>query len=398
MLYSTILHRDETGFNSIYEAALEFEEENVLEAIISCRFDQRKIDKTLNLVRMYQCRLNNESMDLVEFSENFIEQYATDNNKCFHLAEKLIRRIGTTMTGSMKIFRSFCPVVRRKLDERNNIVPVLDYSRITFRHFYGQFFGTEAYVESVKTLLHELATFFYHLVATMKICKDMIRKEEETRKDYPKLKEIFEKNCEEVFNGVRDMYKTFGEVKLISDEELEERRKNARPMKEWLQPEYHMHNKDWMKREGVIYKLQTGSQYGLDKEASMLWAKNPEWGHTVCKTIPQLDYLGLPYKNSKKATENGKKGTFDSRTMVYLIKWSAVSTVDENGKILDEEKERRFYKYCVEHYEGEYLFPTWPAVCRERRYLYSQNVSQEWLAKNFESYVVTDSKKSASQG
>lgn len=388
MLYSTIVQRDETGFNNIYEAAQEFEAENVLEAILTCKFDQKKIEKTLNLLRHYQYRLNNESMDLVEFSENFIEQYATDHNECFRLTEKLIRRIGTTMTGSMKIFRSFCPVVRRRLDERHNIVPVLDYSRLTFRQFHGQFFGVEPYIESVKTLLHELASFFYHLVTTMKICKDMIRKEEETRKDVQKLKAIFEKDCDEVLHSVREVFSTFDKIQLVSEEELAERRKNATPMEVWLPRDYHRYDRQWIKTEGIKIRIATGNQYGLDNEAALLWNNNPEWGQTVCSILPKLDTLGLPYKNSKKAAERGKKGTYDSRVMVYMIKWSGVSSIDTEGRIKDEEKERRFYNYCIKNFDGDYLFPTWPAVCRERKYLYSQNVSHEWFVKNFESYVV----------
>ena len=388
MLYSTIVKRDESGFNSIYEAAQEFEEQNVLEAIVACKFDQKKINQTLNLVRMYQCRLNNESMDLAEFSENFIEQYATDNNKCFHLTDKLVRRIGTTITGSMKIFRRFCPVVRRKLDEQNNIVPALDYSRLRTRKFQGQFFGVEPYVESVKTLLHELTVFFYHLVSVMALCKEMIRKEDETRNDYEKLKKIFEDNCDELLSSAREAFKTFGKVQLVSEEELEERRKNARPMKEWLQIEYHNRDRAWMKSEGVRLRIDTGSHYGLDGEASLLWAKNPEKGQEVCKVIPVLDTLGLPYKHNKKATAQGKKGTFDARVMVFMLKWSGVSHVGDDGKtIINEDKERKFYQYCMKKYKGEYLFPTWQAVCRERRFLYEQDATMDSLAKNFESYL-----------
>ena len=230
MLYSTIVQRDQTGFNQIYDAAREFEELNALEAIIACKFDKKKVEQTLNLVRMYQLRLNNESMELVAFSENFIEEYATDHNECFRLTEKLVRRIGTTITGSMKIFRKFCPVVRRKLDGAGNIVPTLDYSRLTFRQFQGQLFGIEVYIDLVQTLLHELAAFFYQLVLVLKVCKDMIRQEEEVLGDYERLKKIFEKSCDEVLHCVNDVFDTFGEVKLISEEELAERRKNARPM------------------------------------------------------------------------------------------------------------------------------------------------------------------------
>ena len=387
MLYSTIVQRDETGFNQIYDAAHAFEEENVLEAIIDCKFDKKKIEQTLNLVRMYQARLNIESMDLVEFSETFIEEYATDHNECFRLTEKLIRRIGTTVTGSMKIFRKFCPVVRRKL-EGPNIVPVLDYSRLTFRPFHGQFFGVEVYVDSVKTLLHEIATFFYHLVTTLKVCKDMIHKEAEVLGDIERLKRIFEKSCDEVLKGVRDVFDTFGNVKLVSDEELEERRKNARPMIEWLADNYHAHDRQWMKREAYYYRLSSGRQYGLDEKSSVLWAKNPEWGRTVCEVIPKLDMLNIPFKHSKKAKEQGKLGTFDAREMVYLIKWSGVSRMSEDGKkVVDEAKERHFYSYLQENYAGLYLFPSWQAVCRERKFLYESKVTMKWMAKNFADHL-----------
>ena len=36
MLYSTIVQRDETGFNEIFEAAREFTDQNALEVILDC--------------------------------------------------------------------------------------------------------------------------------------------------------------------------------------------------------------------------------------------------------------------------------------------------------------------------------------------------------------------------
>ena len=389
MLYSTIVQRDQTGFNQIYDAAREFEELNALEAIIACKFDKKKVEQTLNLVRMYQLRLNNESMELVAFSENFIEEYATDHNECFRLTEKLVRRIGTTITGSMKIFRKFCPVVRRKLDGAGNIVPTLDYSRLTFRQFQGQLFGIEVYIDLVQTLLHELAAFFYQLVLVLKVCKDMIRQEEEVLGDYDRLKKIFEKSCDEVLHCVNDVFDTFGEVKLISEEELAERRKNARPMKEWLPKDYHAHDKNWLKREAYIYRLASGRQYGLDEKASVLWAHNPEWGRKVCDLIPQLDTLYIPFKHSKKADDAGKIGTYDAREMAYFVKWSAVSHMSIDGKtVIDEKNERQFYEnYLKVHYKGDYLLPSWQAVCRERRFCYGRKIPMQEMANNFAAYL-----------
>ncbi|MBQ9355734.1 MAG: hypothetical protein IJT98_00355 [Prevotella sp.] len=381
------MQRDETGFNQIYSAARQFEEENVMEGILTCRFNEKKIMQTLNIVRKYQCELNLQSADLVEFSENFIEQYATDHNECFRITEKLIRRIGTTITGSMKMFRKFCPVVRRKFNEEGRVVPVLDYSRLTFRKYQGLFFGAEAYKENVKTLIHEIASFFYHLMTTLMVCKDMIRKEEEVFGDFERLKQIFEKSCDEVLHSLNTVLDSFGHVKLVSDEELAERRKNARPMREWLSSEYHAHNLEWMRREAYFYRLASGKQYGLDEVASVLWADNPEWGQQVCSFIPQMDKMNIPFKNSKKAKEQGKKGTYDAREMAYMLKWSGVSTMSADGKtVIGEEKERKFYFYVQENYEGDYLFPTWQVVCRERRFLYERNVTMEDMANNFAKY------------
>lgn len=388
MLYSTIVQRDETGFNQIYEAAREFDELNVMEAIVECKFSHKKLEQTLNLVRMYQARLNNESTDLVEFSETFIEEFATDHNECFRLTEKLIRRIGTTMTGSMKIFRKFCPVVRRKLDAMGNIVPTLDYTRLRYRQFHGQFFGPEVYIELVQTLIREIATFFYHLVTTLKVCKDMIRKEEEAMGNIDWLKEIFEKSCDKALKGVHDVFDTFGHVKLVSDEELVERRKNACSMKEWLPKNYHAHDKQWMKREAYLYRLASGQQFGLDNKASVLWANNPEWGKTVCDIISKLDTMNIPFKHSKKAEEQGKKGSFDAREMVYLVKWSGVSRISNDGKtVIDESKEKQFYLYMQEKYKGDFMFPSWQAVCRERKFLYKQKVTMRWMAEQFAKYI-----------
>lgn len=369
MLYSTIVQRDETGLTQIYEAAKELEDSNVLEAILLCKFNIRKVEQTLNLVRMYQARLNIESMELVAFSENFIEEYATDNNKCFHIALKLVRKIGTTITGSMKIFRKYCPIVRKRLEGSDNIVPVLDYSRLTFRQYPSQFFGAEPYCELVKTLLHEQATFFYHLVAVLKVCKDMIRKEEEVRGDYARLKKIFDDSCDKVLKSIRDVSSTFGSVKLVSEEELEERRKNARPLREWLPKDYHEHDKNWLRREGYILRCIDGDQYGLDEDASQFFAHNQEHGAQVCKVIERLDDLGLPKKKTKV---EGYEWQYDSMEMVYLLKWAEVSSVDEHGKVINEEKERQFYEsYLRPHYKGKIKLPTWQAVCRQRKYCYT---------------------------
>lgn len=386
MLYTTVVQRDETGLNQIYEGARAFEMENAMEAIVACKFNRRKVEKVLWLVRMYQARLNLESSELVEFSENFIEQYATDNNKCFSIALRLVRKIGTTVTGSMKIFRKFCPVVRKRLEGTDNIVPVLDYTKLNQRLYSGQFFGDEPYIDLVKTLLHELAAFYYHLLTTLKVCKDMIRKEEEVRGNFELLKEIFEKSCAEVLKSVIDVNETFGQVQLVSKEELEERRKNARPMREWLSLDYHRYDKKWLRREAYIFRVTTGAEAGLDDEVmAQLFSHNIKRGIEVLEVFGRIDTLGLLTRNTKT---KGKKGKYDSSEMAYFLKWSGVSWLDNDGNWVKEENEKKLYRHLTESvYKGDFEFPTWSSVWGFRKYLYDSKVSLQEMVGSFAKHL-----------
>ena len=119
----------------------------------------------------------------------------------------------------------------------------------------------------------------------------------------------------------------------------------------------------------------------------MLWAKNPEWGRKVLDVVAKLDSLHIPFKQSKKATAQGKKGTFDGRVMAYLLKWSKVSDVNPDGTVIDEIKERRAYLYIQTIYKGEYLFPSWQAVCGERRLCYDSEIPVQEMADSFAVYL-----------
>jgi hypothetical protein len=203
-----------------------------------------------------------------------------------------------------------------------------------------------------------------------------------------RLKAIFERSCDELLHNVRKVNEAFGQIQLVSDKELEERRKNARPMSEWLAKDYHAHDKQWLMREGYICRLVSGRQFGLDEIASNLWARNPEWGRHVCTLFPILDTLGIPYKYSKKAKEQGKKGSFDAREMAYFLKYSAVSYLSEDGKtVIDEANEKQFYLYLQNQYRGDYCFPSWQAVCGERRYCTTEGISMKEMSDCFAKYV-----------
>ena len=74
--------------------------------------------------------------------------------------------------------------------------------------------------------------------------------------------------------------------------------------------------------------------------------------------------------------------------MAYFVKWSGVSSMSGDGeRVIDEKKERQFYVYLQDHYEGDYILPSWQAVCRERRFCYNEKISMKEMSNNFAAYV-----------
>ena len=114
MQYSTIVDKDEQGLIQIIEAAKKFEEDRFLEGIHQRCYTAMDIQVATDRVREYQNKLNTEARALVYFSQTFLQQYATDNNKCFETAQMLFNRIRSTLKASRAVFKKTCPTRRRR--------------------------------------------------------------------------------------------------------------------------------------------------------------------------------------------------------------------------------------------------------------------------------------------
>ena len=93
MRYNTIVEKDETNILKLISAAEQFSEERFLEGIKIKRYDVYDIKQTTIWVQEHQQMLNREYRALIKFSESFISNYATDNNKCFDTAYRLFNKI-----------------------------------------------------------------------------------------------------------------------------------------------------------------------------------------------------------------------------------------------------------------------------------------------------------------
>lgn len=356
MIITTVVERDNSGLEAIIEAAYKFGESRFMESLHICNFDKYKVMQATNLVRMYQARLNIESLALSKFSEIFIPSYATENNECFETAILLLRRLRTTITGTMKIFRKFCPVIRKQLPKDT----VLNRSGLVSQYPQWDLFGIEQFSPEVQTLFHEMNTFFAHLVTSLCLCKDMIRKEKDVRGNFEELETIYEDSCSEVWEGLKDIVETFG-VKLVSDEELENYNKTDHSSPNWKAAHYHKMDKKEMRRHVYCRFISEGQRDGLDKKASTLWPKEHDKAHLVVFSIYHFDSMGFKFRKNNKDKDN--PGTYESEDLVKYIKWAGPSS------------EIAFYRYLKEHYKGNYKLPSWQAISKKMKWFDSMGAS-----------------------
>ncbi len=109
MKYETIVEKNESSLLQIIQAAESFNAGGFLESLRKRNLSTYEIDQLTDEVREYQLKMNREVKALVKFSENFLDNYATENNRCYETAEQLFNRIRSTISAARKVLRKTCP-------------------------------------------------------------------------------------------------------------------------------------------------------------------------------------------------------------------------------------------------------------------------------------------------
>ena len=113
MIYSTIVEKNESALQQIIDALDLFEKERFVAGIQAGRFSKYEIAQTLEMVQLYQKRMNVEGRALAHFSETFIRQFATDNNQCFKNAERYFKKIRSTLCALKKVLQKTGQTARK---------------------------------------------------------------------------------------------------------------------------------------------------------------------------------------------------------------------------------------------------------------------------------------------
>lgn len=342
MLYSTIVDKSEEGLLMIIKAAEKFEEGRYLNAIYDCHLKKEEILEVTEYVREYTSKLCREHLALAKFALTFNKEYATDNNKCFASAEILFNKIRSTISGSKKIYKKFCRKVRKRLPATVIQRPsVFKRSELASDYYSGQLFGIDSYDDCVQRLYDQLEGFFVELVKCLALCRMIIIEESAIRSTPERCLNIYRACYDKMLNNSRMMVRTFKESRTIPKTEMEERRKKAGSVSDFVCSNYHMYDQSQFMMHVVVSELEKDETM-TDVEKILFGADNTELAEKARLVVMHFDELE---KDAHKGKHKAKHSAF---CVASFMLWCGIGTTqDDKVKMFVED----FFNAT---YKGEY--------------------------------------------
>ena len=367
MRYRTIVEKNESSLLQIIQAVESFNAGGFLESLRRRNLSTYEIDQMVDEVRMHQIKMNREVKALVRFSETFLVNYATENNRCYETAEQLFNRIRSTISGARKVLRKTCPRRMRRQPEGKEQPLFYLRSMLTVGSHTGDLFGIESFECSVQQLFHVMTTFFATVLSTLALCHRMIVSEREIRQDADRCLDIYNDTCAKLMDEVNQMSRWLGDVKDLSENTLLKRKHQTRSEKAFARENYHQYTPAELKQMLMIEVLRRGQNDGLTEEEALLWPNDHEQALKVRRVIPLIDQLGA----------EGLKGKMDSGLIIEFLKWCKV----------DSKLEKRLYQYFCRAYKeqgGRLQVLGWSSISQVRKDRRDREISDEEQAASFE--------------
>lgn len=344
MQYSTIVEHSEEGLQMIFEAASNFERESILDGILLRKYTAFDIEQMIATVTEAHSRLMREANALAHFAMSFNRQFATDNNKCFDVAEKMFRKIRSSVSGSKKIYKSFCKTMRQRFPGvlQNKKASVFTHSILATGVFTRDLFGEESFPKVVKELCDSIESFFADLIQIIRVCMQ-VSEEEKKIKDDPKMLEmIYNSDCAVLREQQRGIVSSMLANRMQFPIDPMTKQKKTHSLQAFLRESYHKFSRSELIMHTTNEAIEKGHNDGLDATESTLWPDRHD-------LVPQIRIIINHFD------ELNPKGQFDKQSGKYKINGEIMARLVKWCYLEGTHKEKLFVEsYFPTHYNGIY--------------------------------------------
>ena len=336
MIHWTDIERSKEGILQILEVIKNYEKDGEVRFIAGIQsrgFTESKIQQLICVVRE---RLNMTRRELIRLSEialTYNKLWATDDNNCFRDAEKLFRKIRSTLKGTKILYKKFTPICRKNVPGRDFRPSVFVKSTLAYAECGRDLYGLDSYPDSVSTLYSEMGAYFSNVVAVLVICHQELTKEAMISNDAELCLQLLNEQCKTIVGDMKDV------IGMLSKETAEQndllkRSKKTGSLKAFAQEGFHKYNIESVTRYATSRAVENGAAYGLDDIEALYFVNNPEKGLKAKEIMSSFDDYA----------DKGRGTKMDTTAIAEFVCWTGLSLA-------------KGYRYFTSTYKGSYDLP-----------------------------------------
>ena len=336
MIHWTDIEKSKEGILQILEVIKNYEKEGevrFLAGIQSRNFSEYKIQQLICIVRERLNMTRRELLRLSEIALTYNKLWATDDNNCFRDAEKLFRKIRSTLKGTKIIYKRFTPICRKNTPDGKFHSSVFVKSTLDYAECGRDLYGLESYPDSVTTLYSEMGAYFTNVIAVLVICHQELAKEAMISSNAELCLQLLNEQCKTIVGDMKDVIGMLSKEKAGQDELLKKSKKTG-SLKAFAQQGFHKYNIESITRYATSRAVENGAAFGLDDIESLYFVNNPEKGKKAKVIMTNFDAYA----------DKGRGTKMDTTAIAEFVCWTGLGIA-------------KGFSYFASTYKGHYDLP-----------------------------------------
>ena len=339
MPYKEKLIPTKDGFQELWDSTQNPTMERLIAGIQSHKTGKADVLKLTAELRNSHSLLDLELLRLGEFSEDYNSLWATKRTFNFGTTQQLQSKTKSQVKRWMKLLKITSPRCKPSAIKGAEAESLIDASYLTYRPYELDMWGPASYGTLMYDLYDEMNVIVDHLDDGERLCKDVMKKEEEIDND-PEWKEVlYDRQYEAVEEKCRvSIEDAYNSGRTDTANPLYDEMMSYPSERDFKSAQFHKKHEalfnDFVIKHSVL-KLQDNK---ITPTERVLWGDDFEKIKIVRFAINHLDSL-LSVK---------KSGKFENADVVELIRWCQVRPS------VKHHNDHKLYNYICQCYTGNH--------------------------------------------
>ena len=350
--------------------------DSLLYALSVKSYDTKDVENMNVLIADGVMKVDREYERMREYGHIFLEEFATDDNKCYEGWERLVRKMRTSWSRTKDICKKFCrrmPASEKRMRALQGLPApgVFQLTMLSNENSQTNCFRLEVYPDCVTTLFSLMTRFSQKVLRIIALCRSIAEQEEEVRRNPEYARMLYERFRARYMRMFSPCLNALVAEDIKCPESLSELREDNPSDMDFAPKAYHRYNRPDMGNLVVKELCVEYRNSGLTPDEQFLWGTdNPQRVMTYRRIIEEFDTLLPKDICSRRRVLPGKY-------VAMMMHWCGVNCYNEQKQV-----EKVFVKYFTEHYtkQGRWKMPDYTTVNKAKNRVQDMDSDREYMS------------------